>query len=56
MADMEVLLQDIPLDRVSTSITINASAIVALSLYVATAEKLGVPSKLRGTIHNDGPG
>ena len=54
LADMETLLGGIPLDRVSTSMTINASAIVALCLYVAVAEKQGVPpSKLRGTIQND---
>jgi methylmalonyl-CoA mutase, N-terminal domain len=54
LADMETLLDGIPLDRVSTSMTINATAIVALCLYVAVAEKQGVPAhQLRGTIQND---
>ncbi|HEY8692427.1 MAG TPA: methylmalonyl-CoA mutase family protein [Chloroflexota bacterium] len=54
LADMETLLAGIPLDQVSTSMTINATAIVALCLYVAVAEKQGVPSnKLRGTLQND---
>jgi methylmalonyl-CoA mutase N-terminal domain/subunit len=54
LADMETLLDGIPLDQVSTSMTINATAIVALCMYVAVAEKQGVPaSKLRGTVQND---
>ena len=54
LADMETLLDGIPLDRVSTSMTINATAIVALCLYVAVAEKQGVPARqLRGTLQND---
>jgi methylmalonyl-CoA mutase N-terminal domain/subunit len=54
LADMETLFDGIPLDRVSTSMTINATAIVALCLYVAVGEKQGIPSaKLRGTIQND---
>jgi methylmalonyl-CoA mutase N-terminal domain/subunit len=54
LADMETLLDGIPLDRVSTSMTINATAIVALCMYVAVAEKQGVPAtKLRGTLQND---
>jgi methylmalonyl-CoA mutase N-terminal domain/subunit len=54
LADMEALLQGIPLDQVSTSMTINATAIVALCLYVAVAERQGVPAhKLRGTVQND---
>ncbi len=54
LADMEVLLQDIPLDKISTSMTINASASVLLAFYIVVAEKQGVSSeKLRGTIQND---
>ncbi|MCE9571718.1 MAG: methylmalonyl-CoA mutase [Deltaproteobacteria bacterium] len=52
--DMTRLFGDIPLDQVSTSMTINAPAAVLLALYVAVAEKQGVPpSKLRGTLQND---
>jgi methylmalonyl-CoA mutase N-terminal domain/subunit len=52
--DMERLFADIPLDKVSTSMTINAPAAVLLALYVAVAEKQGVgPDKLRGTLQND---
>jgi methylmalonyl-CoA mutase, N-terminal domain len=54
LADMERLFDGIPLDRVSTSMTINASAAVLLAMYIAVAEKQGVPSdKLEGTIQND---
>jgi methylmalonyl-CoA mutase, N-terminal domain len=54
MADMEVLFDGIPLDRVSTSMTINGPAIIIWAFYVAAAEKQGVSSdKLRGTIQND---
>jgi methylmalonyl-CoA mutase N-terminal domain/subunit len=54
LADMEVLFDAIPLDRVSTSMTINASAPVLLAMYVETAMKQGVGSdKLKGTIQND---
>lgn len=54
LADMEVLFDGIPLDKVSTSMTINAPAAVLLAMYVAVAEKQGVsPDKLRGTIQND---
>jgi methylmalonyl-CoA mutase N-terminal domain/subunit len=54
LADMEVLFQGIPLDRVSTSMTINAPAAVLLAMYVAVGEKQGVPSeKLTGTLQND---
>ena len=54
LADMEVLFDGIPLDRVSTSMTINGPAIIIWAFYVAAAEKQGVPSaKLRGTIQND---
>ncbi|MCT4633305.1 MAG: methylmalonyl-CoA mutase family protein [Firmicutes bacterium] len=54
LADMEVLFDGIPLDKVSTSMTINAPASVLLAMYIAVAEKQGVsPDKLRGTIQND---
>jgi methylmalonyl-CoA mutase, N-terminal domain len=54
LADMETLFEGIPLDRVSTSMTINGPAIILWAFYVAAAEKQGVPSeKLRGTIQND---
>jgi methylmalonyl-CoA mutase, N-terminal domain len=52
--DMMRLFGDIPLDQVSTSMTINAPAAVLLALYVAVAERQGVPpAKLRGTLQND---
>jgi methylmalonyl-CoA mutase N-terminal domain/subunit len=52
--DMERLFAGIPLDKVSTSMTINAPASILLALYVAVAEKQGVgPDKLRGTLQND---
>jgi methylmalonyl-CoA mutase N-terminal domain/subunit len=52
--DMEVLFDQIPLDRVSTSMTINATAGILLALYVAVAKRRGVsPKDLRGTIQND---
>lgn len=54
LADMEVLFDNIPLDKVSTSMTINADAVVLLAMYIAVAEKQGVPmDKLRGTIQGD---
>lgn len=54
LADMEILFDGIPLDKVSTSMTINAPASVLLSMYIAVAEKQGVtPDKLAGTIQND---
>lgn len=54
LEDMEILFDGIPLDKVSTSMTINAPAAVLLAMYIAVAEKQGVPSdKLRGTIQND---
>lgn len=54
LADMEVLFNGIPLDQVSTSMTINASAAVLLAFYIVTAERQGVSAdKLRGTIQND---
>jgi methylmalonyl-CoA mutase N-terminal domain/subunit len=52
--DMETLFKDIPLDKVSTSMTINAPAAVLLAFYIAVAKKQGVSTqKLRGTIQND---
>jgi len=52
--DMETLFHDIPLDRVTTSMTINATASILLALYVAVGRKQGVePSKLGGTVQND---
>lgn len=52
--DMEMLFKDIPLDKVSTSMTINAPASILLALYIAVAKRQGVePHKLRGTIQND---
>ncbi len=54
LADMEILFDKIPLDKVSTSMTINAPASVLLSLYIAVAEKQGVSKdKISGTIQND---
>jgi methylmalonyl-CoA mutase N-terminal domain/subunit len=54
LADMEVLFDGIPLDEVSTSMTINGPAIILWAFYIAAAEKQGVSSeKLRGTIQND---
>jgi methylmalonyl-CoA mutase, N-terminal domain len=54
LQDMEILFNGIPLDKVSTSMTINAPAAVLLAMYLAVAEKQGIPTqKLRGTIQND---
>jgi methylmalonyl-CoA mutase, N-terminal domain len=54
LADMEVLFNEIPLDKVSTSMTINSPAAILLAMYIAVAEKQGVgPEKLAGTIQND---
>jgi len=54
LKDMEILFDDIPLDKVSTSMTINAPATILLAMYIAVAEKQGVsPDKLKGTIQND---
>ncbi len=54
LADMEILFDGIPLDKVSTSMTINAPASVLLAMYIAVAEKQGTSAeKLRGTIQND---
>ncbi|MFP3488647.1 methylmalonyl-CoA mutase family protein, partial [Staphylococcus sp. SIMBA_130] len=52
--DMEALLRDIPLDKVSTSMTINAPASVLLAMYIVVAEKQGVSQEqISGTIQND---
>src|SRR6186713_1917965 len=54
LADMEILFDGIPLDKVSTSMTINGPAIIIWAFYIAAAERQGVDSaKLRGTIQND---
>jgi len=54
LADMETLFDGIPLDKVSTSMTINAPASVLLAMYIAVAKKQGLsPSTLRGTVQND---
>ncbi len=52
--DMRVLFDQIPLDRVSTSMTINAPAAILLAMYIAVAKEQGIsPAQLRGTIQND---
>ena len=54
LADMETLFEGIPLDKVSTSMTINAPAAILLAMYIAVAEKQGVQrNQLSGTIQND---
>lgn len=54
LADMEILFDQIPLDKVSTSMTINAPASILLAMYIAVAEKQGVGrDKISGTIQND---
>ncbi len=54
LRDMEALFQDIPLDKVSTSMTINAPAAILLAMYIAVAKGQGVdPKTLRGTVQND---
>jgi len=54
LADMEILFQSIPLDQVTTSMTINSPAAVIWAMYIAAAERQGVPrEKLGGTIQND---
>jgi methylmalonyl-CoA mutase N-terminal domain/subunit len=54
LEDMAALFQEIPLDKVSTSMTINAPAAILLAMYVAVARRQGVEAKsLRGTIQND---
>jgi methylmalonyl-CoA mutase N-terminal domain/subunit len=54
LEDMQRLFADIPLDRISTSMTINATAAILLALYVATAKRAGIdPATLTGTLQND---
>ncbi len=54
LADMETLFEAIPLDKVSTSMTINSTAAILLAMYIAVAEKQGVSAdKISGTIQND---
>ena len=54
LQDMEILFDGIPLDRVSTSMTINSTAAILLALYVAVAKRQGVPlAKISGTVQND---
>lgn len=54
LEDMETLFKDIPLDRISTSMTINAPAAIILAMYIAVAKRQGVELRhLRGTIQND---
>jgi methylmalonyl-CoA mutase N-terminal domain/subunit len=54
LKDMEILFDGIPLDKVSTSMTINSTAAILLTMYIAVAEKQGVKSEvLQGTIQND---
>lgn len=54
LLDVETLFDGIPLDKVSTSMTINSTAAILLAMYMAVAEKQGIPpEKLRGTIQND---
>ena len=54
LEDMEALFEEIPLDKVSTSMTINSTASVLLCLYIAAAKRQGVaPDKINGTLQND---
>src|SRR5690349_9751023 len=54
LRDAEILFDGIPLERISTSFTINSTAAILLAFYVAVGEKQGVPrAALRGTIQND---
>ncbi len=54
LEDMETLLEDLPLDRISTSMTINATAAILVALYIAVARRRGVPeTALSGTVQND---
>lgn len=54
LEDMEILLADLPLAEISTSMTINSTAGILLALYIAVAKKRGVPTaKLKGTVQND---
>jgi len=54
LADMEILLTGLPLDKISTSMTINSPAAIIWAMYLAAAEKQGLrPDQLRGTLQND---
>lgn len=54
LADMEILFDQIPLDKISTSMTINSTAAILLAMYIAVAEKQGVQKdKISGTVQND---
>ena len=54
LADMEILFDQIPLDKISTSMTINSTAAILLAMYIAVAEKQGVQkNKISGTVQND---
>ena len=54
LRDMEILFQGIPLDSITTSMTINAPSAILLAMYIAVAEQQGVsPRKIGGTIQND---
>jgi len=54
LKDMEILFDGIPLDKVSTSMTINATAAILLAMYIAVAQKKGIPPEvLEGTVQND---
>ena len=54
LEDMQILYREIPLDQVSTSMTINAPAAILLAMYIAVGKQQGIPpNKLRGTIQND---
>jgi methylmalonyl-CoA mutase N-terminal domain/subunit len=54
LEDMEIIFEGIPLDKVSTSMTVNATCNILLAMYIAVAKKQGVnPSKLQGTTQND---
>ncbi len=54
LADMEILFKDIPLDKISTSMTINSTSFILLAFYVALAKKRGIDlQQLSGTIQND---
>ena len=54
LADIEILLNEIPLDKVSASMTINSTAFILLAMYIALAKKQNVPlNRLRGTVQND---
>src|SRR5690606_33135780 len=54
LRDMEILFQDIPLDRISTSFTVNATAPIILAMYMVVGERQGVSrDRIRGTVQND---